>query len=222
MSGHSGPVRRDRNEPYRNELNRNEPDGSTEATVTHPERTDDPRTLRWIAEGRILGPDPLPAPLQALLDDRIAEAVVIRPGRVLVTLAEGLQWPQVAAQVRDAIVIALGEASPSAREVSSTEVAAVANEIIDELIAPVAIAHAGAIDLVSATPDTVKVRLSGACQHCSLATLTVQGRLAGELHRRLPDQDIQVIGVSGGNRIARVRDRLLRRLPTPRRQPPNR
>jgi NFU1 iron-sulfur cluster scaffold homolog, mitochondrial len=199
-----------------------EPDGPVGAAVTHPERTDDPCTLRWITDGRILSPDPLPATLQSLLDERIAAAVVVRPGRVLVTLTEGRTWPEYGPRVRDAVLAALREPSPTEHDVTAEEVAAVAAEIIDEIIVPVATAHAGDVDLVSATRDTVRVRLSGACRHCPLSPLTVQGRLAGELNRRLPDQGIQVIEVNGGNRIARVRDRLLNRPPTPRQRPADR
>jgi Fe-S cluster biogenesis protein NfuA len=189
-------------------------------TLTHPERTPDPRTVRWRVRDHPLPADPLPAALQALIDDGIADSVTPRPGQILVSLTHGRHWSEQGPRVRDAVVAALRECDPSpGNGPGAHEVAAVSTEIIDDLIAPVAAAHAGAVDLVSVAPDAVRVRLSGACRGCPLSGLSVRGRLEGELRRRLPGQDIRVVTVSGESPIAPVRRlirgcrRVLRRLP---------
>ena len=55
-------------------------------------------------------------------------------------------------------------------------------------IGALAESHGGSIELVSIVDDIVTVRVSGACQGCPAASLTLHDKLQRELRRRIGQQ----------------------------------
>ena len=67
--------------------------------------------------------------------------------------------------------------------VTSTTVAGV----IDEVLNPMVDAHNGHIELISTSDGVVRLRLSGGCQGCALAQVTVRQGIEVVLRRHVPD-----------------------------------
>lgn len=163
----------------------------TPVVATHPEATDDPRTIRWIVHHALLDPkDPAVAPLRALVDAGVLTGFGVGPGEVRTTLAEGLTWRAEGAVVRRAVQASVADRVRSTASATGAEQDAlllrVAGQVIADVVAPVARAHGGSVDLVGAGDGVVSVRLRGACRGCPVSAMTLQGRLERELTRRLP------------------------------------
>ncbi len=64
--------------------------------------------------------------------------------------------------------------------------ATTAHGVIDEVLNPMVVAHGGRIELVGATDGVVRIRLSGGCQGCALAAVTVRQGIEPMLRRHVP------------------------------------
>lgn len=160
----------------------------------HPESTDDPATLRWVAPRT---PMPFVGPLASArgldgLAPGLVTRVVVAPDALVVTLAPGASWRAEGAGVRHALVEALEHpdawvAGPDAHDLGPDDVLRLsAAELIDGPIGDIARSHGGSIELVDARDDVVSVRLRGACQGCPAAVITMHQRLENQLRRRVP------------------------------------
>jgi NFU1 iron-sulfur cluster scaffold homolog, mitochondrial len=172
----------------------------------HATATADPQQLRWVIPADRLPPAGTvrraPGRLGALLDIGVIDEMVIRTGQVLITL-RGNSWRELGDDIREALTDALLDpagwridASPDA----TTELAAIAAELLAGPIGALAQSHGGTIELVSVAGNTVTVRMSGACHGCPAAESTLQDKLQHELRRRTGQQ----IAICSQNRTATV------------------
>ena len=93
-------------------------------------------------------------------------------------------------QAFDGRIVALG--SPGAVEPLRTELdlepvtASTVAAVIDEVLNPMVAAHGGHIELVDEANGVIRIRLSGGCQGCALAQVTVRQGIEVVLRRQVP------------------------------------
>lgn len=159
-------------------------------TPLHPEATSDPTTVRWVVPVGVLeirGPVvSVPGTLQDWLDDARIVAAVVDPDAVVLTLAMDRAWAVDGAAIRSALHQALAEPSAWVTEQPAGALRADAQALIDGVVGQVAASHGGEIELVDVLDDVVTVRMHGACNGCSAASVTLHQRLEDELRRLHP------------------------------------
>jgi Fe/S biogenesis protein NfuA len=64
-------------------------------------------------------------------------------------------------------------------------VATTAAAVIDDVLNPMVAAHGGHIELLSESDGTIRIRLSGGCQGCALAQVTVRQGIEAVLRRHV-------------------------------------
>jgi len=183
-------------------------DQAPDPVALHPERTADPRTLRWQVVGRLL--DLGPEAFDELVDRGVLTAVTVGPDNITTTLAVGRSWADVAVLVRSTVAAAVAGARSRARQDSLDDpdaaLSLAARRVIDEEISPYAAGHGGGVELRSVHDGVVEVALAGACRGCPIAPLTVQGRLAGRLRAEAPWLDaVRIAPASRGRPAGRTR-----------------
>lgn len=160
----------------------------------HATATANPQQLRWVTAADALPPAGTvrgaPGRLGALLNGGVIDEIVVRTGEVLITLRADGNWRELGDDIREALTDALLD--PAAWRVdvsdSSTELAAIAEELIAGPIGALAASHGGSIGLVSVVGHTVTVRMSGECHGCPAASSTLYDNLQRELRRRAGQQ----------------------------------
>jgi NFU1 iron-sulfur cluster scaffold homolog, mitochondrial len=176
------------------------------ALPVHPERTDDPRTLRWVTGTTPLGGAPAleeaaAGPLLRLVADGVLARVDFVGGYLQTRLAEGRTWPDDLATVRAGVRAAVAAAREHLAGTEPGErdalIATAAAEVAADLVTPLASAHGGAMEVTGVCDGVVTVRLHGACHGCPAATNTVQQVFGTELRRRLPGVDGLEIAAEG-------------------------
>ncbi|MFZ0159926.1 MAG: NifU family protein [Kineosporiaceae bacterium] len=158
----------------------------------HHERTDDPRTLSWRVR-HTLDPEPglpLPEALERLVSSGVLAGATLALDQIDTTLAPERSWRTDGAAVRAAVQAAvraqeqrLDDASPAERDAA---LARIAREVAAAVVAPIATAHGGQLEVVRAEDAVVVVRLTGACHGCPASATTLHQRLEHELRQRLP------------------------------------
>jgi Fe-S cluster biogenesis protein NfuA len=149
------------------------------APTLHPERTDDPRMLRWLTGTRQLSG--CPRQLAALVDDGVLDRVEVDAGEVRTWLGPDRSWAQDGPQVRSALFAALSEPLSGA-DLDGDELLARIAEIIERDVAPTAASHGGDVTIDSLRDGVLTVEFGGACRGCTarghtlteLVTTTVQ------------------------------------------------
>ncbi|WP_245905762.1 NifU family protein [Mycolicibacterium palauense] len=153
--------------------------GAAAPVRLHPEATADPLALRWVADTSALT-----APTSAmsgLIDDGTLAELVIGTGEIRTRLSPGRSWIQDGPRVRSVLFAALSEGTGG----DST----VLNQISDVLSREVAAyvgSHGGDIEVVSLDDDTLTVRLSGTCGHCTLRSTTLRNVVANAVQPKFP------------------------------------
>lgn len=163
---------------------------------THPVATPDPQVLSWVVPMDALpfrgSVARAPRTLQALLDDSTLAAIEVSPGAVVTMLGEGRTWAAEGARVRAALIDALGvpeswEAGNQAHAVGPDEaLEAAAQQIAADSVGAFAASHGGAFEVAQVRDGIVSVRLSGACEDCPAALITMKVRFERLLRRRCP------------------------------------
>ena len=163
----------------------------------HAIATADPQQVRWVIGADQLPPAGTvrraPGPLGALLDGGVIDEMVVRTapntgdkGDVLITLSAGNTWRELGDDVRQALIDAL--LNPAGWLVdaadNTSQLAAIAAELLAGPIGALAESHGGSIELVSVAGNTVTVRMLGACHGCPAAVSTLHDKLQRELRRR--------------------------------------
>jgi NFU1 iron-sulfur cluster scaffold homolog, mitochondrial len=160
----------------------------------HATATADPQQLRWVIGADRLPPAgtvrQAPGRLGALLDSGVIDEMVVRTalnrGEVLITLSAGTSWRELGDDIREALSDAL--LNPAGWRVdasdNTSQLAAIAAELLAGPIGALAASHGGSIELVSVAGETVTVRMSGACHGCPAAGSTLHDKLQRELRRR--------------------------------------
>jgi Fe-S cluster biogenesis protein NfuA len=160
----------------------------------HATATANPQQLRWVTAAlRLPPPGPVlraPGRLGALLDAGVIDEIAIGTGEVLITLRADKSWREVGDDVREALTDALLDPTSWRIDVSdnTSQLAAIAEELVAGPIGALAESHGGSIELVSVVGHTVTVRMSGACHGCSAASSTLHDNLQKELRRRTGQQ----------------------------------
>jgi NFU1 iron-sulfur cluster scaffold homolog, mitochondrial len=139
--------------------------------------------------------------LEAAGNDPVAQAVLavhwvaeclVAGDEVTVTKAEGSPpWSALAAQLRYAVRAAMeqGEALPEAADGGPEEddaIYRVAGEICRTEINPWVAQHGGKVELIDVQDGTVVLRMSGGCQGCGMARVTLRQGVETALRRAIP------------------------------------
>ena len=179
----------------------------------HPEATPDPDVVRWRFSGARcdvpLGA--LAAWPEALTRAGVGD-VVSEPGALVVRLSAPHTWASDGAAVRDALSDVLADASSRfvAREpggvepsdassnadgdavgeldegaADDTEIAEQARVVVADVAEQVAHSHGGDITLLGVERGVVTVSLTGACDGCPAAAMTLHRRIEDELRARV-------------------------------------
>lgn len=178
----------------------------------HPELTGDPATLKWILptcpHHLGMAASHPSGPLAALIDDAVLAATAGGPGWITTTVEDPATWKAVAGQVRravrDTVASVLARAALDGGETSShvrpgmadADLKALAEQILEQHITPIAGAHGGRITVESVHDGAVRVDLTGACHGCPAAVFTLQQRFQQLLQRRVPG--VRVLEARGG------------------------
>jgi Fe-S cluster biogenesis protein NfuA len=94
-------------------------------------------------------------------------------------------------------------ASEVQKKLGNVPVAAAATEeqrmatLIETLSAYIEYFHGGAVEMVSYDGRVLQVRMSGACEHCSLAPATLHGWVEGTARQFFPE--LERVEAVGGN-----------------------
>lgn len=176
----------------------------------HPEPGPDAQTLRWIVP---VGALPVigaiataPAALGVLLRTGVVQALEAETQAVVVRLAEGRDWAEEGARVRDALAAALLLPLDWRPAVAATEddlLRATLQDVLAGSAGEFIRSHGGEVVIVSVADGRVAVRMAGACAHCPALAFTLHGRLESELRRRFPAL-IEVREASGRELRARL------------------
>ena len=189
------------------------------AIPVHPERTTDPRTLRWPIGTPLHGTAGLVAattePLECLVADGVLSGFDLADGHIDTRIAKDRTWTVDLASVREAVRAAVAAAGRHLTGASQAEwdtlIGSVASTVAAELVTPLASSHGGAMEVTGVCDGVVSVRLHGACHGCPAATNTVQTVFGQELRRRLPDLDdvrVTTHDPERGTLLTRVRARV--------------
>ncbi len=159
--------------------------------AVHPERTSDPRTLRWYVPGPAVPAVGEPhggGALAALVELGVLADAQIGLDGITTTLAAGRSWPQEGAAVREAVqaTVAAARARPALPPAERDAALRGLAELVVRGAGPYAASHGGRIELVSVQDDVVSVRLGGACHGCPAQAFTVHRRLEADLRHGAP------------------------------------
>lgn len=169
--------------------------GGTESLVEHRASSEGPSTpvpadLLRFSIG-LEDPDDLIADLDQALDHGIAgPASPIPPTDAFSALRRTVIARGGDLESRDDRVVAVG--SPGAVEPIRADLpldaitATTTRTVIDEVLNPMVAAHGGHIDLISESDGVIRIRLSGGCQGCALAQVTVRQGIEVVLRRQVP------------------------------------
>ncbi|MCG2803506.1 MAG: NifU family protein [Cellulomonas sp.] len=162
---------------------------AVEAVALHPERTDDPRTLRWQVAGPPVGLL-CPTELDALVAEGVLTDVSVGRHHVDTTLRAELTWAQHGARVRATVCAAVAALRAAGADHDRTdpdgELQRIAHDLIEQDVNPYAAGHGGGVVLRGVHDGVVEVELSGTCRGCPAAAFTVQGRLLRRLKSEAP------------------------------------
>ncbi|MGE2715133.1 NifU family protein [Mycolicibacterium litorale] len=151
--------------------------------MLHPERTTDPRVMRWVT-----GRQDLPADcpqLTALVGDGTLLGFEVAPGEVCTTLAGDRSWSTDGPRVRSALFEALSSPGRDER-CEPDELRRRIDEIVEHEVAPLARAHGGAVTVESVDDGVLTVDFGGACSGCSLRGRTLTNLVARAVQTRCP------------------------------------
>lgn len=169
--------------------------GGTESLVEHRASSEGPSTpvpadLLRFSVG-LEDPDDLIEDLDQALDHGIVgEAAPLPPTDAFNALRRTVIARGGDLVERDGRVVAVG--SPGAVEPLRAELdlergtATTVAAVIDEVLNPMVAAHRGRIELVEESGGVVRIRLSGGCQGCALAQVTVRQGIEVVLRRQVP------------------------------------
>ncbi|HEY2304196.1 MAG TPA: PLP-dependent transferase [Acidimicrobiales bacterium] len=169
--------------------------GGTESLVEHRASSEGPSSpvpadLLRFSIG-LEDPDDLIADLDQALDHGISGAPsFVPPSDPLSALRRTVIARGGDLQTVDGRLVALG--SPGSIEPVRAELdlapvtAHSAAEVIDEVLNPMVAAHDGHIELVDDSDGIIRIRLSGGCQGCALAQVTIRQGIEVVLRRQVP------------------------------------
>lgn len=143
---------------------------------------------------------------QMLFGFDFVERVFIMSNFVTVTKKESVEWPEIQAELKEAIYKYMQEnnfavkpeAAPTNQQASEndTETVKKIKGILDEYIRPAVESDGGAIQFHSFEDGVVKVLLQGSCSGCPSSTITLKAGIENLLKRMLPEvKSVEAEGV---------------------------
>jgi len=132
---------------------------------------------------------------QAVMDVAGIRETVVDGARIIVTrTAQAPDWDDLIPRVQYALGAVLrSQATPAAGIDGAAGTPADDDEIYDRVadifnsqINPIVAQHGGAIDLIDVQDATVVVRMSGGCQGCGMANVTLRQGIEAALHKAIP------------------------------------
>ena len=141
-----------------------------------------------------------PPAAQALLGIAgIAEVVLEGNSATVVRDPDGPSWPDLVPRIDYALTATFTpQGAPTPSTSSSATTASTGNlddddiyeqveQIFREQINPIVAQHGGAIDLIDVQDATVIVRMTGGCQGCGMANVTLKQGIQAALERAIPN-----------------------------------
>ncbi len=176
---------------------------SQQRVLFHPELTDHPSTIRWVATSYPHDLAPFVDRPDSALAELVSRSVLTRVegalGLIFTRAACAEDWQHIGAKVRRAVEDTLlsaqsvglqggRQAEPEAAQVGVEQqaLADLAALVLDRYVRPLASAHGGTVEITRVSHKTVWVCLSGACRDCPAARFTLQQRFENQLNRRVP------------------------------------
>ncbi len=139
--------------------------------------------------------------LQALFAIDGIREVFVHGNSVTIARAGDQEWPALGKQIGAAIRDAFASGEPliaeglAERKPSEVEIRKRVEELLDREINPQVSSHGGNIDVVDVKGTTVFVHLSGGCQGCASASLTLRQGVERAIFEGIP-QVTQVVDVT--------------------------
>lgn len=165
--------------------------GTAAAVPVHPEPVAGrPDELRWVVPAGVLPPGRVraaPGPLGVLLGSGVLADGLVERAAVWLRLTAG-SWRERGAEVRAALQQALLD--PAGWRVDPPDDAALARVVADVLAGTTGDyvrSHGGRLDVAEVTDGVVVLDLSGTCEHCPAAGLTLHARVEAAVRDRWPD-----------------------------------
>lgn len=151
---------------------------------------------RFTSPEEALG-SPLAERIFAIADAGIVE-VIVSGNLVTVTKSSPAPWPAIGRQVGQAIRAALSAGgapvAPKAAEPvgvgsrpSDDELYERVANLFDQQVNPMVARHGGRVELIDVQDATVMLRMSGGCQGCGMADVTLRQGIEGMLARFVPE-----------------------------------
>lgn len=146
--------------------------------------------LRWVVPAGIL---PLgrvvaaPGRLGELIADGVLVEALAERAAVWLRLADG-SWRTLGAEVRTALQEALLD--PAGWEVTDTDdegLRRVVDDVLGSTVGEYIRSHGGRIEVAGVSGGVVELDLSGTCEHCPAAGLTLHARVESAVRERWPD-----------------------------------
>jgi Fe-S cluster biogenesis protein NfuA len=163
----------------------------------HPRRyPGDPQRLRWLIPAGLLEPaaalTAVPEPLAALRADGTLTDIEVEPGAVVTRLGPGRTWHREGPRIRAALHASLDDpagwcpAETGPAPDGDDRLRAAARQLLDGPVGEFTGSHGGGIELIEVRGGVVTVRLTGACNGCPAARITLRQRLERQLRQRCP------------------------------------
>ncbi|HMY08656.1 MAG: NifU family protein [Nocardioidaceae bacterium] len=160
----------------------------------HPEAYEgDERRVRWVIPANILDFVGEAVVVPEALGELVTKGVLSKPilvegNSVVLQIAEGLRWRDIADLARDGLQSALNDPAGWATTPGCED--NILREIVLEVLAGDVGAyvhnHGGSIRLLGVHDQSVAIVLGGSCRGCPARTLTLTGRFEAEVKKRYP------------------------------------
>jgi Fe-S cluster biogenesis protein NfuA len=137
------------------------------------------------AEGSVLA--------DALFQVDHVSKIIVAPDHVLVTVDADVDWRvmgrEIGAKIRDAIFSGQALVSNEQKQKTAAENTLIEKVscVLTEQINPAVAAHGGSIELLDVKGRDVFLKMSGGCQGCGMAAVTLRRGVENALREQIPD-----------------------------------
>lgn len=155
----------------------------------HPRRTTDPNTVIWVGVrlgqiGRVVA---APGEFGEWLAAGRISSARSELENLWITLPDA-DWESIGPKIRQ-LIIELPESLDGVEIVDDPRLLVdVTEDVLHSSLGDYIASHGGQIDFLRLEGTDVHLDMSGACSHCAAATITLHGRIEGELRRRMGDE----------------------------------
>jgi Fe-S cluster biogenesis protein NfuA len=162
----------------------------------------DDQRCAFVADGPVFGDDgrtfteaaqaaTAPAAEAVLEVEGVCEVSLAPDRMTVVRSADGPSWPELLPRIQYALATVVGAGPPDATAgdapaMDDDSMFDLVTDIFQSQINPIVAQHGGAIDLIDVQDATVVVRMSGGCQGCGMANVTLRQGIEAALRRAIP------------------------------------